>query len=55
MAKLKIEVELSDRLYHAYEREAERTGKKLEELIERMVNTLIDDMEHEPNDPPIWA
>ena len=55
MAKVKIEVELSDRLYHAYEREAERTGKKLEALIERMVNQLIDEMEHESNDPPIWA
>ena len=55
MEKVRIEVEMSDRLFHAYEREAARTGKKLEELIEKMVNQLIDEMEHEPDDPPIWA
>ena len=55
MSKVKIEVELSDHLFHAYEREAERTGKRLEELIEKMVNTLIDEREHEQDDPPVWA
>ena len=52
---MKIEVEMSDRLFHAYECEAERTGKKLEELIEKMVNALIDDMEHDLDDHPLWA
>ena len=55
MFKVHIEVELSDTLFHAYEREAERTGKQLEELVEKMVNTLVDEMEHEPDDPPLWT
>lgn len=55
MSKVKIEVELSDRLFHAYQREAERTGKKVEKLVEKMVNTLILEMEREPDDPPYWA
>ena len=55
MSKLKIEVELSDHLYHAYQREAERTGKKMEELVEKLVNTLLVEMEQELKDPPLWA
>jgi len=55
MSKVKVEVELSDRLFHAYEREAERTGEEVEKLIAKLVNTLIMEMEQEPKDPPVWA
>lgn len=53
MPKLTIEVELSERLYRAYECEAARRGDKLERLVERLVNELIRDMEREVNEPPI--
>jgi len=55
MSKIKIEVELSEHLFHAYEREAERTGKRVEKLVEKLVNTLIVEMEREPPGPPAWG
>ena len=53
--KVEIEVEMSDRLFHAYEREAERTGKEVDQLIERLVNDLILEMERDAHDPPRWV
>ncbi len=55
MSRVKVEVELSDRLFHAYELEAERTGKEVEKLVEKLVNTLIREMEREPDGPPSWG
>jgi hypothetical protein len=52
--KVKIEVEISDRLYHAYEQEAERTGDTVEHLVEGTVDALIREMERESDDHPIW-
>ncbi len=55
MQKVRIEVEISDRLYHAYEVEAERTGDSVEHLVEITVDALIREMERESDDHPIWA
>ncbi len=55
MHKVKIEAELSDEFFRAYQREAERKGVKVEELVEKMVNGLIDEVEHEEEDHPIWV
>jgi len=52
--RLKIEVELSEHLFHAYECEATRRGKKLEELVEKLVNGLIRDMEKDVSGPPVY-
>jgi hypothetical protein len=54
MPKLKIQVELSEHLFHAYECEAKRCGKRIEELVEKLVNGLVRDMEREVNDPPVF-
>jgi len=54
MPKLNIQVELSEHLFHAYECEAKRCGKKIEELVEKLVNGLVRDMEREVNDPPVF-
>lgn len=54
MPKLKIEVELSEHLLHAYECEAARSGKRLSELVEKLVNQLVREMERETNDPPVF-
>ena len=54
MHKLKIEVELSEHLFHAYECEAARRGKTIEVLVEKLVNGLIRDMEKEINGPPVY-
>lgn len=54
MPKVKIEVELSEHLFHAYESESKRCGKRLEELVEKLVNGLVREMEREVDDPPIF-
>lgn len=54
MPKVKIEVELSEHLYHAYECESKRCEKRLEELVEKLVNGLVREMEREANDPPVY-
>lgn len=54
MPKVKIEVELSEHLFHAYECEAARRERKIEELLEKLVNGLIRDMEKEVNGPPVY-
>jgi hypothetical protein len=51
--KLTVEVELSERLHLAYQHEADRTGKKIEELVAILVNALIREMEREATDPPV--
>jgi hypothetical protein len=55
MAKVKIEAELSERLYQAYLCEAQRTGKKVEALVERLVNELIEEFERSEDDHPVWV
>jgi len=54
MPKLKIDVELSEHLMHAYECEATRRGTTVEALVETLVNWLIRDMEKELNGPPVY-
>jgi hypothetical protein len=54
MPKLKVQIELSEHLYHAYECEATRCGKKIEDLVQKMVESLIREMEREINDPPVF-
>lgn len=53
MPKLKIEAELSDEFFRAYQREAERKGVTMEELVERTVNGLLEELEHEEEDSSI--
>jgi hypothetical protein len=55
MAKVTIEAELSERLYRAYLCEARRTGKKVEALVERLVNELIEEFERSEDDHPVWV
>lgn len=54
MPKLNIEIELSEHLFHAYECEATRRGKRIEELVEKLVNGLVRDMEKEIAGPPVY-
>ena len=53
MPKLTIEVELSEHLYLAYQHEADRTTKKIEDLVAILVNALVKEMEREISDPPV--
>ena len=53
MPKVKIQVELSEHLFHAYECESKRCGKRLEELVEKLVDGLVREMERQVNDPPV--
>lgn len=53
MPKLKIEVELSEHLYHAYECEALRREARIEALVEKLVSELLREMEREIREPPI--
>ncbi len=50
---LKIQVEMSDHLFQAYRCEAERCGKKMEDLVAKLVNDLLREMERELEDPPV--
>jgi hypothetical protein len=54
MPKVKIDVELSEHLFHAYTCESKRCGKRLEELVEKLVNGLVREMEREVDDPPVY-
>jgi hypothetical protein len=47
MSKVHICIELSDETLRSFEAEARREGTTLQALLERMVNGLIRDMEHE--------
>ena len=51
MPKVMIEVELSEHLMHAYECEAKRRCKKVEELVAKLVNELVREMERDVNEP----
>jgi hypothetical protein len=53
MPKLKIEAELSEEFYRAYEREAKRKGVEMKDLVERTVNGLLEELEHEEEDSSI--
>lgn len=55
MPKVKIEAELSEEFFRAYERQAKRKGVKVEDLVEKTVNGLLEDLEHEEEDHPIWV
>jgi hypothetical protein len=53
MPKLKIQVEMSEHLFHAYRCEAERCDKRMEDLVAKLVNDLLREMERELDDPPV--
>ena len=53
MPKLKIEAQLSEEFFLAYQREAKRKGVKMEELVERTVNNLLEELEHDEEDSSI--
>ncbi len=53
MPKLKIEIEMSQHLFHAYECEADRRCKKMEELVAKLVNDLLREMEREIQDSSV--
>jgi len=53
MPKVKVEAELSDKFYRAYQSEARRQGVKVEVLIEQTVNCLLKELEREEEDHPI--
>jgi hypothetical protein len=54
MRKVKIEAELSDECFHAYEVEAKRQGVSVESLVERTVNVLLKEKECEEESDPIY-
>ncbi len=47
MTRIQIWVDLSDKEFHAYEREADRTGESIEHLVEKSVNTLLRELERD--------
>jgi len=53
MPKIKIEVELSNTFFRAYEAEARRQGVKIEVLVEQTVNCLLKELEREEEDHEI--
>ena len=53
MPKIKIEAELSDTFFRAYEAEARRLGVKMEVLVEETVNCLLKELEREEEDHEI--
>ncbi len=53
MPKIKIEAELSDTLFRAYEAEARRQGVKMEVLVEQTVKCLLKELEREEEDHEI--
>ena len=56
MTRVQICIELAEAVYRAYEREAERRGVKVEELVEQTVNTLLKEVardEEEGTDHPV--
>ena len=54
MKKVKIEAELSDECFHAYEIEAKRQGVSVEALVARTVNVLLKEKECEEDSDPIY-
>jgi hypothetical protein len=53
MPRIRIEAELSDTFYRAYEQEARRQGVRVETLVEQTVNCLLRELEREEEDHPI--
>ncbi len=53
MPKLTIEAELSEEFYRAYEREAKRKGVNMKDLVERTVNGLLEELEHDEEESSI--
>ena len=53
MPKVKIEAELSDTFYRAYQAEARRQGVEIEALVEQTVNCLLKELEREEEDHEI--
>ena len=53
MPKVRIEAELSETLFRAYEDEARRQGVRVEALVQQTVNCLLKDLEREEEDHPI--
>ncbi len=50
MPKIRIEAEVSEEHLRAYEGEARRQGVPVEELIEKTVNELLQELEQEEKD-----
>jgi hypothetical protein len=53
MPKIKVEAELSEEFFRAYESEARRQGVKVEVLVQQTVNCLLKELEKEEEDHPI--
>ena len=56
MTRVQICIELSEAVHRAYQREAERRGVTVEELVEKTVNTLLEEVareEEEGTDHPV--
>ncbi|MBE0593426.1 MAG: hypothetical protein IH616_13605, partial [Gemmatimonadales bacterium] len=45
MHRIQVWAELSDEAYHAYEGEAQRQAVTVEELVQRTVNCLLQELE----------
>lgn len=50
MPKIRIEAEISEEHFRAYEDEARREGVAVEMLVEKTVNVLLQELEQEEND-----
>ncbi len=50
MQKVQVVAELSDAHFHAYEKEAERRGVTVVELVQHTVNCLLRDLEQEEDE-----
>lgn len=50
MPKLRIEVEISEEHFRAYEGEAKREGVSVEALVEKTVNVLLRELEEQEQD-----
>ena len=47
MHRIQVWAELSDAAYHAYEGEAQRQAVPVEELVQRTVNCLLQELERD--------
>ncbi len=47
MHRIRVWAELSDEAYHAYEGEAQRQAVTVEELVQRTVNCLLQELERD--------
>jgi low affinity Fe/Cu permease len=50
MPKIRIDAEISEEHLRAYEGEAKRQGVTVEQLVEKTVNVLLEELEQEEKD-----